>query len=305
MNLEIEDELYEISPELIDFLQNEYQDNAIRIVNIFNHLSKLNDIFHNRYKIFLDKLDTRLVSLIVDSTTTTSAVEDIEIYLKRAIDAYLRRYYIYIDLDMVTPYDLEELLGGLETLFYLDIPTSEELIVTIENDLENNVEKMAFILSEYTNLTNSFLFDIIDNVDDVWFTNMSMFYRAKLHRGYEEVNTEDLTKIGPLLQLDNNFTSSTIIKEVLYYGFTVFNFNQYVDTLYRNIRLCLDDVDGIVLEIVATNYLSSDQPITTVTQLEELINFKALDHIDYKTASRTVIPKVIEYIEQLKGIVHD
>ena len=112
------DLLYDPSMELMSFLEEAYQDNSVKILNIFQDFADLNSIYHNRNKFYNDKLEQRLLDIITISNTTDDAISGIEIYMNRAVDEYLKRYNIELDFNNeITVYESGKILNGLLTLF--------------------------------------------------------------------------------------------------------------------------------------------------------------------------------------------
>ena len=286
--------------ELMEFLEDTYKDNTIKILNIFQDLDGLNKIYHNHNKIFLEKIEQRLLDIIYDSSTTENAVNGIETYLKRSIDYYLTLYYIELDTKELTLYELGTILHSLLVIESLDIPSTEELLTTIENDVIDNTERFVELITNYSDLSSSYLYERVKQVDDKWFDGMSIYCRSKIHRGIEEVNNDDILKIQPLLEIDSVFNSTYIIRDMLYYGYKDLTFDDMLDKLYDFINRWEDDYKAIAMEIVATNYISKDRPIKDESSLTKVINFKAFDNVEYNTAMTYIVPLVVDYLKEIR-----
>lgn len=294
--------LYTPSIELMNFLEEAYQDNTIKILNIFQDFEELNSIYHNRNKFHNEKLEQRLLDIITMSNTTDDAMAGIEIYVNRAVDEYLKRYNIELDYENnnITLFESGKILNAILTLYKVDIAVAKEILVTIDNDLVENDERFANLISGYTDIPESRVFDLIKEVDDNWFTFMGSYYRALIRRGYEQINNSDIEKIQPLVDVDTNFSTTKVVTDILYYGSTEYNFEDQLDELYFLIGKYQNDYYSIALEIVATNYLSKDRPLTTQEQMLNIINFKSLD-IDYKAVLSNIVPMCIELMSKIKG----
>ena len=142
---------------------------------------------------------------------------------------------------------------------------------------------------------------MIGNVSEEWFDYIRSYFRAKLHRGVEEINNDDILAIKPLLLVDKRFVTTYVVQDLLYYGQAVFNFDTYLDRLYDSIDSYATDIEPIALEIAAVNFLSADKPIKDLSTLTTFINFRALTNFTYKDALDILAPKVLEYIEAIKG----
>ena len=296
-----EELLYTPSIELMNFLEEVYKDNTIKILNIFQDFAELNNIYHNRNKFYNEKLEQRLLDIITVSNTNDDAVAGIELYINRAIDEYLKRYNIELyNITDISVFESGKILNGLATLFKVDIPVAQELLLTIDNDLIENEERFSNILASYTDMSESRIYELIKEVDDEWFKSMGKYYRALVRRGYEQVNNYDIEKLQPLVAVDSNFSTTKIATDVLYYGYTEYLFDDVLDDLYFTLNKYQDDSYSMALEIVATNYLSKDKPLSTQDQILNIINFKSLD-VDYKLVLSSVIPLCIELMNKIKG----
>lgn len=291
---------YTPSIELMEFLEDTYKDNTIKILNIFQDLDGLNKIYHNHNKIFLEKMEQRLLDIIYDSPTTENAVNGIEIYLKRSIDYYLTLYYIELDTKELSLYDLGNILHSLLVIQSLDIPATEELLNIIENNVIDNIERFVELISSYIDISSSYLFERVKQVDDMWFDSMSIYCRSKIHRGIDEVNNDDIIKIQPLLENDNVFNSTYIVRDMLYYGYKDLTFDSMLDKLYDFINRWGDNYKLVAMEIFATNFISKDKPIRDKESLVKNINFKAFDNIEYNQAMTYIVPLVTDYIKEIR-----
>ena len=292
---------YPLENELYLYLENVYKDNTVRWVNIFQHLNGLNQIRHNKNIIFLEKIEERLIEIIKRTEDETSTPDELEIYMKRSIQNYLEFYNITIDITKCTFYQLEDFLSAYITIFNVDLPSTEDLLEQLGDETIDPIERFTSIVSQYATYRESEIFDMIGNVSEEWFDYIRSYFRAKLHRGVEEINNDDILAIKPLLLVDKRFVTTYVVQDLLYYGQAIFNFDTYLDKLYDNIDSYATDVEPIALEIAAVNFLSADKPIKDLSTLTTYINFRALTNFTYKDALDILAPKVLEYIEAIKG----
>lgn len=292
------DQEFVMDVELESYIVSVYDDNAYKVFNIFNHLAGLNAIYHNRDKIFLEKLEHKLLTIIATTTTVEDTKDLIDNYIIGSIKAYLQHYHIFITPD-ATLYQLEDLLDSILTLYMLDLPSTDEAVEAIADDLLDNKEKLTYLLSLYSTYNDIDVFDILLQVDDELFDHLLGYFKAKLHRGAEQLNEVDILKVRPLVEVDPKFSSTRVVRDILYYGYHAYTFDQYLDTLYSTIGT-YNDHTSIAFEIVATNYLSKDRPISSEDDLLKIINFQALDHIDYDYALNEIVPLVLDLMLKIK-----
>lgn len=299
MDTALSDLSYEMNMEFMEFIENIYKENTIKIVDIFQAFTALNEHYINHDKFYVDKLEQRCLDLISTSINNDDAKQSIEIYIKRSIDHYLGLYGITLNSDALDIFEYSDFLNALVYLYSVDIPTAEEMLFTIEND-NDNIERFVTLISQFTTVGESYVYDYIKEISDDWFDHIYTFYKAKIHRGLEDINNMDVLKVQPLVEVTSNFMTTYSVKDVLYFGYEPYYFDSCLDKLYANLNRYLNDYDSIALEIVAANYLSSDRPITGEEKLLELINFKALN-IEYHQAMNYVVPRVLDYLALIKG----
>ena len=157
------------------------------------------------------------------------------------------------------------------------------------------------MISQFTTVSESYVYDYVNEISDDWFEHLYVFYKAKIHRGLEDINNQDVLKVQPLVEVTSNFMTTYSVKDVLYFGYEPYYLDSYLDTLYANLDRYLNDFDSIALEIVAANYLSSDRPITGEETLLDIINFKGLKNIEYHQAMNYVVPRILDYLALIKG----
>lgn len=301
MSVPLEDLAYEMNIEMMEFLENVYGDDTYKIVDIYQAFAALNDHYINHDKFYIDKLEQRCLDLISTSTSNEDGRNNMEIYMKRAMDHYLSKYGITLDNSSTDIFTYSDILNALVYLYQVDLPTAEEFLVTVESDDIDNIERFVSLISQFTVTGESYIMDAVQDIGDMWFDHVRLFYRARIHRGNEEVNPNDVTKVQPLVNITSNFMATYVVKDTLYFGYEPYTFDSYLDTLYKNLDRYGNEYDSIALEIVAANYLSTDRPITGEDTLVEVINFKALSGIEYYQAMNYVVPKVLDYMSKIKG----
>lgn len=299
--LDTEVEGFEINEELLSFLTQAYPDTVTRLTNVFQVFYSLNTIYHNQNKFYLEKLESRLLDLINTSSSIEEAKENIEIYIKRAIFNYLVRYGIQIHTEDMSVYDTIDFLEGYSFLYNIDIPSSQDLLDKISDDGIDAIERLTEAIDNYSILSESNIYNYIEEVNETFFTHMKEYLRAKVYRGIENVNLNDIDILSPLLKVNPLFTNTKIVSDSLYYGFKEFSLLENIDMLYSYINWYLEDTLGIAYEVAALNYLSSDKPITK-DNITEIINFKSLDHIKYPESEDILVPKILEIINQIQGV---
>lgn len=300
MDTALSDLSYEMNMEFMEFIENIYKENTVKIVDIFQAFTALNEHYINHDKFYVDKLEQRCLDLISTSTSNDDAKNNIEIYIKRSIDHYLGLYGITLNNSELDIFEYSDFLNALVYLYNVDIPTAEELLYTIEND-NDNIERFVTMISQFTTVGESYVYDYIKEISDDWFGHLYVFYKAKIHRGLEDINNQDVLKVQPLVEVTSNFMTTYSVKDVLYFGYEPYYLDSYLDTLYANLDRYLNDFDSIALEIVAANYLSSDRPITGEETLLDIINFKGLKNIEYHQAMNYVVPRILDYLALIKG----
>ena len=299
--LDTEVEGFEINEELLSFLTQAYPDTVARLTNVFQVFYSLNTIYHNQNKFYLEKLESRLLDLINTSSSIEEAKENIEIYIKRAIFNYLVRYGIQIHTEDMSVYDTIDFLEGYSFLYNIDIPSSQDLLDKISDDGIDSIERLTEAIDNYSILSESNIYNYIEEVNETFFTHMKEYLRAKVYRGIENVNLNDIDILSPLLKVNPLFTNTRIVSDSLYYGFKEFSLLENIDMLYSYINWYLEDTLGIAYEVAALNYLSSDKPITK-DNITEIINFKSLDHIKYPESEDILVPKILEIINRIQGV---
>ena len=95
--------------------------------------------------------------------------------------------------------------------------------------------------------------------------------------------------------------STRIVSDTLYYGKKDFTLDDYLDTLYVTLDSYNQDTLAIALEIVAANYLSSDRPIRSQTDLSNIINFRGLKNLEYPRSEDEIVPLVMTIMGKIKG----
>lgn len=300
MDTTLSDLSYEMNMEFMEFIENIYKENTVKIVDIFQAFAGLNEHYINHDKFYIDKLEQRCLDIISTSLNNDDAKTGIEIYIKRSIDHYLSLYGITINSSELDIFEYSDFLNALLYLYNVDIPTAEEMLFTIEND-NDNIERFVNLVSQFTTVGESYVYDYVSEISDDWFDHLYVFYKAKIHRGLEDVNNQDVLKVQPLIEVTSNFMTTYAVKDVLYFGYEPYYFDSYLDKLYSNIDRYLNDYDSIALEIVAANFLSTDRPITGEETLLETINFKSLKGIEYHQAMNYVVPRVLDYLTLVKG----
>lgn len=301
-DIKVEDNEFKLDESLYMLLENLYNDNTIRWVNIFKNLNSLNNVRHNRNVIFLEKLEERMLDIVREANDHVEAIPtELEIYIKRSIEHYLSFYGININLENCTIYTLEELLSAWSSLFDLDLASTEAALEELGDDSIDNIERFVAIVKNYFSYSEAELFDMIDSVDEEWFDHMRVYFQAKIHRGPEDINSNDIEAVLPLLKVDKRFSITRIVRDVLYYGKATANFDTYLDSLYSSIESYDKETDMIALEIVATNLLSYDKPIRDANTLESTVNLNGLTNFTYVETLDTIVPKVLDLLEKVKG----
>ena len=291
---------YPLDTRLYDFLQNTYKDNTVRWVNIFQHLDGLNKIRHNKNVIFLDKVEERLLEIIIRTEDETSIPSELETYMLRSVQNYLEFYGITISLEHSNIYLVEDLLSAYVTIYNVDLPTTEDLSIQLGDSSIDPIERCVSILKDYFTYRESELYDMIEAVGEDWFEHLRVYFYAKIHRGIEQVNDEDIVAVRPLVLADRRFSATRAVQDTLYYGKSSYALETYLDKLYNDLDSYDNDMEAMAMEIVAANFLSYDQPIKDLSTLTEIINFKAIGNIPYKEALDNIAPRVLELIEAVK-----
>lgn len=296
-----DDTLYRMNDELVKFVNEKYGDVAPRIFNIYQHLYQLNQNYHNDRKFFIEKLEQRVLDLIATSEDDDLAKERLEIYTKRALYNYFLRYGIELNIEEMTIYELDDLLEGYTALYNLDIPSCEDLLIDLGNDTVDGVERLTRVLANYSPLSESIIYDRLAQVGDHFFQHIVSYLQAKIYRGVEEYNQQDINLVLPLIRAEHGMISTRIVSDTLYYGKKDFTLDDYLDTLYVTLDSYNQDTLAIALEIVAANYLSSDRPIRSQTDLSNIINFRGLKNLEYPRSEDEIVPLVMTIMGKIKG----
>ena len=246
---------YPLDTRLYEYLQNTYGENTIRWVNIFQHLDGLNKIRHNKNVIFLDKVEDRLLEIIARTEDDTSIPAELELYMLRSIQNYLEFYGITISLENSNIYLVEDLLSAYVTIYNVDLPTTEDLCIQLGDSTIDPIERCVSILKDYFTYRESELYDMIASVGEDWFEHLRVYFYAKLHRGIEQVNDEDIAAIRPLLLVDPKFSATRVVQDTLYYGKSSYALEVYLDKLYNDLDSYDNDIEAMAMEIVAANFL--------------------------------------------------
>lgn len=298
--LETDQDGYEVNEELYDFLSTSYPDTVARLLNVFSVFYSLNSIYHNQDKMYIEKLEQRLLDIIATSENTEAAKEELEVYIKRAIFNYLLRYGVEIHIEKMSVYEAIDFLEGYSNLYNLDLPSTQDLLDQIADDGIDGIERLTSAVHSYSILSESTVYDFIQKAGDTFFNHIREYLRAKLYRGVEDVNVVDIEKLTPLLKADAKFSSTRIVTDILYYGYQESSLDDMLDQLYNYINWYRDDTTGIAYEVVAINYLSTDKPLNQ-NNIAQILNFKALDHLPYPESEDILVPKILEVMGLIQG----
>ena len=78
MDTALSDLSYEMNMEFMEFIENIYKENTIKIVDIFQAFTALNEHYINHDKFYVDKLEQRCLDLISTSVNNDDAKQSIE-----------------------------------------------------------------------------------------------------------------------------------------------------------------------------------------------------------------------------------
>ena len=121
MDTALSDLSYEMNMEFMEFIENIYKENTIKIVDIFQAFTALNEHYINHDKFYVDKLEQRCLDLISTSVNNDDAKQSIEIYIKRSIDHYLGLYGITLNNSELDIFEYSDFLNALVYLYNVDI----------------------------------------------------------------------------------------------------------------------------------------------------------------------------------------
>ena len=146
--------MFTIDDFLSDYLKavfsKEKYDRFNRIINL---MFKLNNTLGNNIFINIDELQGSLIDVITatdDEVENTIMVVDKEI-VKLSL-SYIKRYGIVLNYDAKLR-DIESLLTAIEAIYNIDSNMIEYVQMQIEDlEFDNNIEKLANILNDYSEL---------------------------------------------------------------------------------------------------------------------------------------------------------
>lgn len=276
-------EEYRLNKDLHNYIVEVFEERSEVIFNIFNHFSSINAVYSLGLRYKLNALEDKLFDVLSTVEDTTDVKLYFEEYLRKLTVDFFKLLGVNIDYDreLLTLENIEEFLDSVITILYLDANTSAELLSELELDDIPGDEKLVSILTGYSTIQDDVLFKMILSVSDEFFNTLIIHFKAKIHRGIEDVNPEDLKKIEPLIVYSRDFGFCKFIKNGLYYGFVNFKFEDSLDNLYRVLDSYHGDVKNIAYEIFAVNFLSKDKPIKKGEDIEEYVNIKPMIENNY------------------------
>ena len=269
---------YELMPELHNYIIETFEERADVIFNIFNNFNTINSVYSLGMRYILDKLENRMLDTISTTEDTSDVKLYIEEYIRKITVDFFKRLGLLIefDRDLLTMENLEEFLNAFITILFLDPYNSRDVLNEVDIDDINNDEKLTSILSEYIVINEDVIYRMIKSVSDEFFDILKIHLKAKIHRGDDDVNLEDLKKVEPLILYSKDFGFCRVVKNGLYFGFTDFKLEDQLDNMYKILESYHSDPKEIAYEIFATNFLSKDKPIINGEAIEKYINLKPM-----------------------------
>lgn len=269
---------YELMPELHNYIIETFEERADVVFNIFNNFNTINSVYSLGMRYILDKLENRMLDTISTTEDTSDVKLYIEEYIRKITVDFFKRLGLLIefDRDLLTMENLEEFLNAFITILFLDPYNSREVLNEVEIDDINNDEKLTSILSEYIVINEDVIYRMIKSVSDEFFDILKIHLKAKIHRGDDDINLEDLKKVEPLILYSKDFGFCRVVKNGLYFGFTDFKLEDQLDNMYKILESYHSDPKEIAYEIFATNFISKDKPIINGEAIEKYINLKPM-----------------------------
>lgn len=257
--------VYDNTP-VLEYLQELYRDQRFDIIcNIFNTIEELDktNLFNKEFK-FQD-LYLNLSNIIsLDEEYTISYISDtITVEITNAIIEYLQYNGIKLDTELrpiIYLFELESIISAFNIVCNLNSDISKELLNNIKNGLqsteESNIDIVnTFILEEYTNIDESDLYCLIEDVSDSFINKLQLILVESITK---DDTTDDIaiSKLHKLIDKNNLFSNTIAAKLVYNCNFKNYQAEDNINRLLKSINK--NNINMLPFEIVSYLYLSSN-----------------------------------------------
>ena len=247
-------------------------------LNIFKNINTLNtsNLFTEDEVIDIDGLESELRELItLHEESVNDDITNILVY--KIIDFCVRGLYIQsITLSKnIKLSQLDKVIETIVTITNIDRDLTDEIIDPLANDENDVTDAFVSYLNNYTDITYAESHEIVEDVGYDFKVKIKDYLER---RKMSKPDTSDFSYLVKLINLDNNYAKTFIVKDFIHNGYEDMILDYNLDDMYNNISKYRvnKDITKMAYEIVATLFLSSDSRNTLEDSLEQ-INIEAID----------------------------
>lgn len=264
-------------------------------LNIFKNIDILNtsNFFTEEEVLELDLLESELRELV---TLHEEMVNDdiINLLVHKIIDFVIRGLYkqgITLTNDIKLS-QLDKVIETLVTITHIDVTLTQDILEPLDSDENDVTDAFITYLTDYTELTLTQAHEVVEYVGYSFKEKIKDYLER---RKMSKPDTSDFNYLVKLINLDNNYAKTYIVKDFIANGYDdlVLEFN--LDDMYNNITKHKNDINKIAYEIVATLFLSSDSRNTLEDSIEHInIEALSLDPLSERLLKEAIEPLITQ-----------
>lgn len=282
---------YKLDSILVEYILNFTPHNLDKIELLFNNIVILNKSSLLSRTLNINVLEDELLKITeIDYTEVDININDA---IVGTINKNIVKYLAINGMNLSPEISLTaicEIFRVLNILADIDRSNSEDINDVI-NDVElSNITKFTNIITEYSTLTEAYLLSNIIDIDIMLFINIVKHIQNKPL----DIDADNIDVVIDLTKIDDEFTNTIIVKEILEKGYTDNNVNTYLPYTMSNISTMTDN-NRIAYEFVATLYLGMD----TRPNLKDGVRYFNKDILDPKLQTGENIAIILDTINSI------
>lgn len=287
---------YEYDEFITTYLRSLNRDTIYKLyLNIFKNIDILNtsNFFKEEEVIELDLLESELREIV---TLHEEMVNDdiINLLVHKLIEFVIRGLYkqgITLSNDVKLS-QLDKVLETIVIITNIDSSLTDEILEPLDSDENDVTDAFITYLNTYTDLTLTQAHEVVEYIGYSFKEKIKDYLER---RKMSKPDTSDFNYLVKLINLDNNYAKTFIVKDFITDGYEEVILEYNLDDMYNNITKHNKVIIKIAYEIVATLFLSSDSRITLEDSLEQ-INIEALglDPLSERLLKESIEPLITQ-----------
>ena len=287
---------YEYDEFITTYLRSLNRDTIYKLyLNIFKNIDILNtsNFFKEEEVIELDLLESELREIV---TLHEEMVNDdiINLLVHKLIEFVIKGLYkqgITLSNDVKLS-QLDKVLETIVIITNIDSALTNEILEPLDSDENDVTDAFITYLNTYTDLTLTQAHEVVEYIGYSFKEKIKDYLER---RKMSKPDTSDFNYLVKLINLDNNYAKTFIVKDFITDGYEEVILEYNLDDMYNNITKHNKVIIKIAYEIVATLFLSSDSRITLEDSLEQ-INIEALglDPMSERMLKETIEPLITQ-----------